>query len=97
MIYYDKRTYSFKKEELLLAKASEIGNIPQSVFTMLNDADIRFPSIKGESNEEIEVTKGRYIQLLENPNREIRKAAFKSLYSSYIKQKIPLQPFIMEV
>lgn len=76
-----------KKEELLLAKASEIGNIPQSVFTMLNDADIRFPSIKGESNEEIEVTKGRYIQLLENPNREIRKAAFKSLYSSYIKQK----------
>ncbi|NLJ88043.1 MAG: oligoendopeptidase F [Epulopiscium sp.] len=76
-----------KEEELLLAKTSEIGNIPQTVFSMLNDADISFPSIKDENDEEIEVTKGRYIQLMESSNRNIRKAAFKSLYSSYIKQK----------
>lgn len=76
-----------KEEEFLLAKASEIGDSPQTVFSMLNDADISFPSIKDENNQEIEVTKGNYIHLMESPHRNIRKAAFKSLYSAYIKQK----------
>lgn len=76
-----------KESEQLLAEASELGQAPQNIFSMINDADITFPPIEGENGEKIEVTKGRFIQLMENPNREIRKAAFKSLYSSYIKQK----------
>ena len=76
-----------KKEEELLARVSEIGGTPQSIFTMLNDADMNFPPIKGEDGSDIEVTKGRFVNLMENLNRDIRKAAFNSLYSSYINQK----------
>ena len=76
-----------KESEQLLAEASELGQAPSNIFSMINDSDMTFTNIEGENGETIEVTKGRFIHLMESPNREIRKAAFKSLYSSYIKQK----------
>ena len=33
---------------------------------MLNNADLKFPSIKDEDGEEVEITHGRYIQFLES-------------------------------
>ena len=74
-------------EENLLAKAAEMGGAPQQIFTMLNDADISFPSIKSAEGEEMELTKGRYITFLESPDRSIREQAFKNLYSVYLNQK----------
>ena len=74
-------------EENLLAKAAEMGGAPQHIFTMLNDADIQFPSIKAADGEELDLTKGRYITFLESPDRSIREQAFKNLYSVYLSQK----------
>lgn len=74
-------------EESLLAKAAELGGAPQQIFTMLNDADIRFPSVQTADGEEMELTKGRYVTFLENPDRSIRKQAFQNLYSVYSAQK----------
>lgn len=74
-------------EENLLAKAAELGGAPQQIFTMLNDADIRFPAVKNADGEEMELTKGRYVTFLENPDRNIRKQAFQNLYSVYLSQK----------
>ncbi len=71
------------REEQLLAQAGELAHAPQSIFGMLNNADIKFPSIKDEQGQEIEVTKGRYIQLMESPDRRVRKDAFTALYSTY--------------
>ncbi|WP_058485903.1 oligoendopeptidase F [Defluviitalea phaphyphila] len=76
-----------KENEQLLAETLELGQSPQNIFSMLNNADITFPAIKDENGNEIEVTKGNFIHLMENPNRRIRHDAFKSLYSSYIKYK----------
>ena len=74
-------------EEHLLAKTAELGGAPQQIFTMLNDADIRFPSIHTADGEELELTKGRYITFLESPDRTIRQQAFQNLYSVYMAQK----------
>lgn len=74
-------------EEKLLAKTAELGGAPQQIFTMLNDADICFPSILTADGEELELTKGRYVTFLENPDRSIRKQAFKNLYSVYSAHK----------
>lgn len=74
-------------EEHLLAKTAELGGAPQQIFTMLNDADIRFPSIHTANGEELELTKGRYITFLESPDRTIRQQAFQNLYSVYMAQK----------
>lgn len=75
------------EQEALLAQVGELGGAPQNIFTMLNDADIKFNSIKNEKGEEVELTKGRYTSFLENKDRRVRKDAFDSLYASYYKQK----------
>ena len=67
--------------------AGELAAAPGTIFTMLNNADLRFPNVHDEKGEEIELTKGRYIQLMESRNREVRKEAFQTLYQTYEKQK----------
>lgn len=76
-----------EKEEQLLAMSSEISDTAGDVFTMFNNADIKFPYIKDENGEEVEVTKGRYIAFLESKDRRVRKDAFEAVYSSYKKMK----------
>lgn len=74
-------------EETLLAKTAELGSAPQQIFTMLNDADITFPSVHTADGEEMELTKGRYVTFLESPDRSVREQAFRNLYSVYSAQK----------
>jgi len=74
-------------EEQILALSGEMANAPGSVYSMLNNADIKFPVIEDEKGNEIEVTKGRFIQLMECPDRKVRKNAFEALYSTYQKQR----------
>ena len=78
-----KEHFLSREEERLLSMAGEVFAVPSRVFSMLNDADLRFPSIEDSSGNPIEVTHGRYVGLLMSPDREIRRRAFKSLYSSY--------------
>lgn len=75
------------EEEKLMAMAKEITGAPDQIFNMLNNADISFEDIKDETGKSTQVTKGRFVLLMENENREVRKAAFKSLYGSYEKQR----------
>ncbi len=76
-----------EKEEQLLAMSSEISETSGDVFTMFNNADIKFPYIKNEEGEEVEVTKGRYTAFLESKDRRVRKDAFDAVYSTYKKMK----------
>ncbi|NLZ54547.1 MAG: oligoendopeptidase F [Thermoanaerobacteraceae bacterium] len=69
--------------EKMLAEVSEIAQAPGDIFKMLDNADIRFPKIKDEDGNEVELTKGRYIKFMESENREVRKAAFEALYHTY--------------
>jgi len=74
-------------EEQLLAMTGEMAQAPETIFGMLNNADIKFPNIKDEKGKEVELTKGRYIQFMESDNRRVRKDAFDGMYSTYSKQK----------
>lgn len=76
-----------KSEESLLAQVGNLSQAPGTIFSMLNNADMKFPKIKNEEGEEIELTHGRYIQFLESRNREVRKNAFEAMYATYSKQK----------
>lgn len=71
--------------EELLAQMGEVGAAPQDIFGKLNHADLKFPKIKDEDGNEVELTHGRYIRFLESPVREVRKGAFDALYSTYGK------------
>lgn len=74
-------------EEQLLAQVGELAHGPGTIFGMLNNADIKFPNIRDENGEEVELTKGRYIQFLESKDRRVRKDAFEALYATYKKHK----------
>lgn len=74
-----------EKEEELLAMSAEVAHASADIFTMFNNADIKFPFIKDENGEETELTKGRYIKFLESTDRRVREEAFHGLYSSYEK------------
>ena len=50
---------------------------------MLVNADLKFDPVRDSSGQEYEVTGGSFIPLMQSPDRELRKAAFESLYTSY--------------
>lgn len=69
--------------EALLAAAGQLGQAPDDIFSMLNDADMAFPEAKDAEGNLHPVTHGSYVPLLQSPDRELRKSAFQSLYSVY--------------
>lgn len=74
-------------EESLLAQAGNMAGAASTIFGMLNNADMKFPKVKNDKGEEVELTHGNYIQFLESRNREVREGAFKAMYATYGKQK----------
>ncbi|MBU5675585.1 oligoendopeptidase F [Alkaliphilus sp. MSJ-5] len=71
------------EEEQIIAQAGEIAHASQDIFTMLNNADMKFPTILDENGEEVEVTHGNFIQLLESSDGRVRKDVFSALYNTY--------------
>ncbi|MFC5988299.1 oligoendopeptidase F [Marinicrinis lubricantis] len=74
-------------EEALLAQVGNISQAPSTIFGMLNNADLKFPKVKNDKGEEVELSHGRYIQFLESRNREVRQNAFKAMYETYRNNK----------
>jgi len=72
-----------REQERLLALSGEIGEGPQHIFSMFNNADIKFPTIIDENNQKIEVTKGRFNRLMQSPDRKTRKEVYNALYGTY--------------
>ena len=85
VICRDKAHTLSNEEESLLAAAGEMAVSPKNIFAMLNNADMKFPSIQGADGEEIPVTHGNYTTLLTNQDIHVREQAYKSLYSVYGK------------
>ncbi|NLL71715.1 MAG: oligoendopeptidase F [Epulopiscium sp.] len=73
--------------EQLLSEAGILGQAPQKIYNMINEADLKFPTVENEKGETVEITKGRFIQLLESSNRNVRKNTFEKVYDTYNKQR----------
>jgi oligoendopeptidase F len=76
-----------KKEENLLALLSEPLSATNEIFSMINNADIKFGEVKDEKGRAVELTHGNYINLLESKERKARKAAYEAMYAAYGKQR----------
>ena len=70
-------------EENLLAQMSEVLGATNDVFTMLNNADMTFGTIKDENGEEVTLTHGNYIAFMHSHDRDVRQAAFTNMYDAY--------------
>lgn len=69
--------------EALLAAAGQLGQCPDDIFSMLNDADMTFPDAVDSQGQSHPVTHGTFVPLLQSPDRVLRENAFHSLYSVY--------------
>ena len=72
-----------QREEELLAGAGEIFSAASETFAILDNADIVFPYVKDEDGNEVQLSHGVYMRLVESKNREVRRGAYEALYATY--------------
>ena len=78
------REHTLSKEmEHLLASAGEMAGTPYAGFGMLQNADLKFPSVTDAEGNEIRITNGRFVPLQMSPDRELRKEVFEKFYTRY--------------
>lgn len=80
----ENRDHTLSMEaEALLAGASEIFGSAGDTFSVLNNADLKFPIVTDEDGNKIQLGHGVYGQLLESTKPAVRKEAFQELYAVY--------------
>lgn len=82
LIRYKPHTLS-PAEERLLAMQTESAQTASTVFGQLNDADLKFGTLKDGEGGEITLTHATYMTCLYAPNRDLRQRAFHQYYAEY--------------
>jgi len=70
-------------EEKLLAGASDIFAASSKTYSVLSDADLKFPVVQDEEGNDVQLSEGLYGVLLQSTTPGVRKQAFEALYSVY--------------
>lgn len=73
--------------EAILAAAGEIASGPGSIFTMIDNADLKLPTIRDEKGEEVQLTHGNYMVYIRSTDRRVRKEAFEGMQGTFLKQR----------
>ncbi len=69
--------------EMVLAQSGEVARIPNESYGMLTNVDMKFPTVKDEAGNQVELSQSRYNQLRESQNRDVRRAAFEAIHETY--------------
>ncbi len=72
-----------KEVETMLSQESTIFGGFSKVFSMIDNADFPYPTIK-VNGEKVQLSHGMYGVLLHSPDRKVRRDAFKAYYKAYI-------------
>ena len=72
-----------KEQERLIAMMGEVAEAPESIFSALSDADMKFPPIIMPDGSQQELTEGNYSTFIRSDDREVRKQAFHNIMSTY--------------
>lgn len=70
-------------EEKIIALTGEMRGTPDTIFSMFNDADLKFPDAVDKDGTAHQVTHESYIPLVQSGDRVLRKSAFNSIYHTY--------------
>lgn len=69
-------------EEKILSMSTDFASGAGDIFTMLNNVDIKFGSVI-KDGEEIQLTHAKYLELMQDKDRQVRKDTFKTYYESF--------------
>jgi oligoendopeptidase F len=67
-------------EEKIIAMQGQMSDASGSIFRQLLDSDLKWPKVKNEDGQEIELSNSTFILFLESPKREVRETAFREYY-----------------
>ena len=70
--------------ESLLAATYELARAPESAFTALDNADLKFGSIRDAEGNETELTKGRIARILQGRDRAARRTVMEQRGAVYL-------------
>jgi oligoendopeptidase F len=73
--------------EAVLAAVGEISEVPDSIFSMIDNADLKLPQIKNDKGEVIQLTKGNYLVHIRSTDRYVREQAFEGMHATFLKQR----------
>lgn len=76
-----KHTLGEKEEKLMSMAQSPLSQF-QSTFSKIDNVDVQLGSVRVDGKK-VKLTHGTYAQLLQNPDQNVRKAAFTTYYKSY--------------
>ncbi|MBQ7653134.1 MAG: oligoendopeptidase F [Clostridia bacterium] len=77
-----KDTILSEKEESILGQASAIVSVFHDTFARFDNADVKFAPVK-VGGKKVKLSHGVYGTLMQNKNREVRKAAHFSMFNGY--------------
>ena len=78
------KAYTLDKEkEELLAMAGEIAQVPYNTYSIFTNADLRFPEVKDDKGNDVEISHARFYSALYSKDRSYRERAFKSYLKLY--------------
>lgn len=86
MLRGQEHTLDAEKEELLAA-AGDMAEAPDDIFSVLMNADMKYPDIVLEDGTHLPLTNSTYISYMESPDRAVREGAFKTLYGQIASLK----------
>lgn len=72
-----------KSEEKLMAGLQPALHSQSEIHSVFSNADLRFGTVKNERGERVRLTSAAYIPLLMSADRNVRRAAFRTLYKTY--------------
>jgi oligoendopeptidase F len=75
------------KEEQLLAMQGQMSQASNQIFRQLNDADLKWPAIKNEKGQLVELSHATFSVFLRSPSRAVREEAFHTYYAQYDAHK----------
>ncbi|MDD4839132.1 MAG: oligoendopeptidase F, partial [Clostridia bacterium] len=78
-----KKLILSEKEEKILAEVGSFSDNSKLVFSMFDNADIRFSSVKDENGKMVELSHGVYSLLLQSGSQKVREEAFNSMFNAY--------------
>lgn len=85
LILREKEHTLSAEAEALLAQARDMAMAPSNIFSMFNNADLKFPTVRDMEGNRIQITHGNYISLIEDKDRGLRRETFHALYGEYKK------------
>jgi len=73
--------------EEILAETTPLAQAPATAFTLLDNADIRYGTVTDVDGSTVELTKGRYLVLLERRDRQVRQRAYETFHAPYLAHR----------